>query len=135
MKKYIRKVCTFFHNMDGEKMKIKKVRKQLHKTIDRYGLCHERCIEEGKKFDQLAISKMKQCYKREEKKHLDKALDALLFVTIQLEIFPSVTIWNHYAKENDTLSSITLEYMTGKNWNQLRTMTYKKIKQMFKKNE
>lgn len=115
------------------KMKVKKVRKKLHKTIKQYGLKHEKCIQEGRKIDRLAITQMKKSRDIAKENQIEQSLEALLLVTIQLEKFPTVAIWNQFARKNNKLSSISLEYITGKTWNQLRTKINKEIKQMFKR--
>lgn len=41
-------------------------------------------------------------------------------LTIELKHFPSMQEWNKYAVENNLLSAVTLEYVLGLKWKQVK---------------
>ena len=64
--------------------------------------------------------------------YFNMSYEALKVMTLQLEKFPTVNEWNKYAKENNYLSHLSLEYISKLDWNYLqvkieREINFKKI--------
>ena len=64
--------------------------------------------------------------------YYEKSYEALKNMTQQLERFPTVREWNNYARENNYLCHISLEYISKLDWNYLqikveREINFKKI--------
>jgi len=53
--------------------------------------------------------------------------ESLKKITEEFNKFPSIVEWNKYAKENNLLSSITMEYITTLDWNYLRAKIIREI--------
>lgn len=67
-----------------------------------------------------------------------KSYIALKKITEDFKKFPSVAEWNFYAKQNDLLSHVSLEYVSKLNWKDLkvkveRELNFKVIKKLEKK--
>lgn len=106
--------------------KIKKLRIKLEKAIDDEGLNSNEVRELSDKMNELINeyeesiktveypknNEIFECYK--------KSYSALKKITADFKRFPSVEEWNQYAKNNDLLSHISLEYISELNWNYLR---------------
>ncbi len=105
--------------------KISSLRKKLHKSIDKSGLDSKETREISNQMDKL----IKQYYDSiKETEYPDfsdmylyykKSYKALKNVTEQLERFPTVQEWTKFAKENNFLSHVSLEYISKLNWKYL----------------
>lgn len=51
---------------------------------------------------------------KESMKHLQK-------ITKDFKKFPTIKEWNCYAKQNELLSSVTIKYISGSSWSELKT--------------
>lgn len=68
--------------------------------------------------------------------YYDKSYSELKDITKELKKFPTVKEWNKYAKENNFLCHLSLEYISKLDWNYLqikveREINLKKIKKNF----
>lgn len=105
--------------------RIKKLRKSLNKSIEKYGLNSNETKEISREMDEL----IKEYYSSVKTVEYPKFSDMILYykksyemlksVTLQLNKFPSVQEWNSFAKENNCLSHISLEYISKLDWNYL----------------
>ena len=97
--------------------KIRSLRNKLHKSIKKNGLNSE---------------ETKYPEDSEMLLYFNMSYEALKVMTLQLEKFPTVNEWNKYAKENNYLSHLSLEYISKLDWNYLqvkieREINFKKI--------
>lgn len=106
--------------------KISSLRNKLHKSIDKTGLDSSETREISSKIDVLIKEYYDSIKEVEYPKFSDmylyykKSYKALKIVTQQLRRFPSVQEWNKFAKENNYLSHISLEYISKLNWKYLQ---------------
>lgn len=106
--------------------KISSLRKKLNKSIEKYGLNSSETKEISEQIDELIKEYYDSIKIVEYPKYSNmliyykKAYEALKSTTIQLEKFPTVSEWNKFAKENNYLSHISLEYISKLNWNYLK---------------
>lgn len=105
--------------------RIKKLRKSLNKSIEKYGLNSNETKEISREMDELIKEYYSSVKTVEYPKFSDMSLyykktyEMLKSVTLQLNKFPSVQEWNSFAKENNCLSHISLEYISKLDWNYL----------------
>lgn len=105
--------------------RIKTIRKLLDKNVEKYGLNSNETREISNKMDKL-IKEYYDSIKTVEYPNFSdmflyykKSYEMLKNVTLQLKKFPSVQEWNKFAKENNCLSHISLEYISKLDWNYL----------------
>lgn len=105
--------------------RIKTTRKLLDKNVEKYGLNSNETREISNKMDNL-IKEYYDSIKTVEYPdfadmflYYKKSYEMLKNVTLQLKKFPSVQEWNKFAKENNCLSHISLEYISKLDWNYL----------------
>ena len=105
--------------------RIKTTRKLLDKNVEKYGLNSNETREISNKMDNL-IKEYYDSIKTVEYPdfsdmflYYKKSYEMLKSVTLQLRKFPSVQEWNSFAKENNCLSHISLEYISKLDWNYL----------------
>lgn len=105
--------------------RIKTTRKLLDKNVEKYGLNSNETREISNKMDKL-IKEYYDSIKTVEYPNFSdmflyykKSYEMLKNVTLQLKKFPSVQEWNKFAKENNCLSHISLEYISKLDWNYL----------------
>ncbi len=105
--------------------KISSLKNKLNKTIQKTGLNSNETRDISDRIDSLMneyYSSIKEIEYPEFSNmpyYYKKSYEALTSVTQQLERFPTVQEWNKFAKENNHLSSISLEYITKSNWKYL----------------
>lgn len=105
--------------------KISSLKNKLNKTIQRTGLNSKETREISDKIDSLineyynSIKEIEYSEFSNMYYYYKKSYEALKNVTQQLERFPPVQEWNKFAKENNHLSSISLEYIAKTNWKYL----------------
>lgn len=106
--------------------RIKKLRIKLEKAIEEKGLNSNEVRELSDKIDKL-INEYEQSIKIVEYpnnslmlEYYKKSYAELKKITEDFKKFPSVAEWNFYAKENDLLSHVSMEYISKLNWNYLR---------------
>lgn len=105
--------------------KISSLKNKLNKTIQRTGLNSKETREISDKIDSLineyynSIKEIEYSEFSNMYYYYKKSYEALKNVTQQLERFPTVQEWNKFAKENNHLSSISLEYIAKTNWKYL----------------
>lgn len=105
--------------------KISSLRNRLHKSIESNGLNSNKTRQISNKMDKL-IKEYYDSIKEEEYPefsdmylYYEKSYKALKDITEQLKKFPRVAEWNKFAKENNYLSHISLEYISKLDWNYL----------------
>lgn len=105
--------------------RIKTTRKLLDKNVEKYGLNSNETREISNKMDNL-IKEYYDSIKTVEYPdfsdmflYYKKSYEMLKNVTLQLKKFPSTQEWNKFAKENNCLSHISLEYISKLDWNYL----------------
>ena len=101
-----------------------KLRKKLHGAIELYGLDSEKTKKISKRYNKLV-----NVYYLNEKQYHEgtfmhvkylESIACLKKITRDFIKFPTITEWNHYAKENVLLNSESLKYISGKDWHELR---------------
>lgn len=118
--------------------KIRKLRNKLHETIKKTGINSEETKKISDEID-IIINEYYDSvetteYPKNSKmiEYYDKSYSALKDITKELKKFPTVKEWNQYAKENNYLCHISLEYISKLDWNYLqikveREINFKKI--------
>ena len=107
---------------------IDSLRKKLYKSIDENGINAEQTMKISKELDKLIQEYFNKINKEPiGKTNYDIAYNNLKKVTKQFGEFPTVKGWNKYAIENNLLSSNSMEYISGLNWNKLRRKIFSEI--------
>ena len=111
---------------------IEKIRKKLHQAVTRYGLSsietrklnaqiHEWILLYQRNKDSSAFLKQRFYTKDQFFYQIyQKSYQQLKEVTKQNKKFPATKQWNQYAYQNQLLSNISIQFISGENWNQLR---------------
>ena len=117
-------------------IKIKSLRKKLHRSIDKTGLNSPETRKISDQMDQL----IKQYYNSIKETEYPEFSDMYLYykmsykklkdVTQQLKKFPTVQEWNKFAKENNYLSNVSVEYIAKLEWNYLRVKIMRELKML-----
>ena len=124
--------------------KIRKLRVKLEEAITKKGLNSPEVREISNKMDELLNDYEKNTKIVEFPKYsmmpewYKKSYRDLKKITEDFKKFPSVEEWNMYAKTNNLLCNVSLEYITQLNWNYLkikseRELNFKVIKSPEKK--
>lgn len=106
--------------------KIKTLRRKLDTAIKKYGLNSNETREISKEIDKLIKeyydnNKIIEYPKNSEMiMYYNQSYKALKIMTLQLKRFPAVQEWNDFAKKNNCLSHLSLEYMSKLNWKYLK---------------
>ena len=107
----------------AKEIKIK--RKELHSSIRKNGkdsIVTKKISIEIRKLLNKYYKKGKQYnYNSTMMVFYERSLKQLKSLTLDLGSFASTKVWNEYADKNDCLSSASMEYISGLNWNKLRT--------------
>lgn len=113
--------------------KISSLRKKLDKSIEKYGLNSDETAQISNEMDKL-IKEYYSNIKTVEYPELSdmivyykKSYNMLKHVTLQLKKFPTISEWNTFAKENNALSHISLEYISKLNWNYLEVKVKREL--------
>lgn len=112
--------------------KIEKLREKLHRSIDKNGLNANETQRISSEVDKLVnryYEKEREYQKNEGalSKEYIEAYEELKKLTKQFGEFPSVPAWNHYAKQKVLISSESIKYISGLNWNELRSKVFLEI--------
>lgn len=102
--------------------KIEDLKRKLYAEIDVTGLNSNKTKVLSEEIDN-EINKYYNVQTEMYKNYI-KSIFHLKKITQAFGDFPTTREWNKYAKENMLLSNVTIEYISGLNWNKLR----KKIK-------
>lgn len=104
--------------------KIEKLRRRLHQAIERHGLDSKEVRLISAELDKLIneYNKNQQVYEpnNKMKKAYDNSIKKIKQIVKEFGDFPNVEEWNHYAKDNNLLSSESLKYISHLNWNEFR---------------
>lgn len=108
---------------------IEKLREELYKSIENNGLNAEETMKISKELDKKIQKYLKDIEHIIDKKEnrYNVSYKKLKKLTKDFGEFPTVKGWNKYAKENNLLSSSSIEYISGLNWNKLRTKILSEI--------
>lgn len=104
---------------------IRSCRKKLDAMVKKTGLNSVETRKVSDKMDNLVNKYYKSLKETEYPEYSEmyvyfiKSYKALKDITIQLQRFPSVQEWNTFAKQNNYLSHISLEYISKLNWKYL----------------
>lgn len=108
-----------------------KLREKLHESIKKKGINAKETMKISEKFDELVNSYyLHQKQYNEDNimyKAFDRSIRELRKITREFGEFPSVNGWNQYAKDKGLLSSESLKYISGTNWNILRNRILSEI--------
>nr|DAF27041.1 MAG TPA: hypothetical protein [Caudoviricetes sp.] len=113
--------------------KISSLRRKLHKSIDRTGLNSDETRKISNEMDKLIKEYYDGIKETEYPEFSDmylyykKSYKALKNVTEQLERFPTVQEWNKFAKENNYLSHVSIEFVSKLKWNYLRVKVLREL--------
>lgn len=114
--------------------KIRSLRKKLHKQLNKTGINSEETKKISIQIDELinnyynSLEKIKYPDNSEIYEYYKIAIKKLKEVTEQLENFPTIEEWNSFAKKNNFISSVSIEYISGLNWNYLRVKILRELK-------
>lgn len=112
---------------------INSLRKELNKSIEKTGLNSAETREISNKIDKLieeyydSIKEVDYPQYSDMYVYYKKSYKELKDVTIQLQRFPSVQEWNKFAKENNCLSHVSLEYVSRLNWKYLEIRVEREV--------
>ncbi len=109
------------------------LRKKLEKSIKKYGFHSQNTMQLSNEFNILinkyyeqnkivnfpSTSQMGYFYK--------KTYEKLKEITEENKKFPTVKMWNKFAKENNYLSNVSLEYISKLDWNYLQIKIEREI--------
>ena len=105
---------------------IEELRQKLHRAIEEYGLNSEEVykisIETDKLLNKRGYNEKNLMYN----KYLESMFELRKISKIFGE-FPTISEWNKYAKENYLLNSESIKYMSGLDWNMLRSRIKKEM--------
>ncbi len=106
--------------------KIKKLRTKLENAIDEKGLDSKEVRKLSDEMDELlneyeeSIKIVEFSINAKMLEYYHKSYKELKKITKEFKKFPDVEEWNMYAKNNDLLSHISLEYISRLNWKYLK---------------
>lgn len=116
--------------LDVEK-EIERKRRKLHKSIEKNGINSKETRKISIEIDNLLNEYYNKVKQYNEGNTMivfyEKSLKELRNLTLDLGTFPVVKLWNEYALKNNCLNSASLEYISGLNWNKLRTKILSEI--------
>lgn len=109
---------------------IEKIREKLNKSVIKNGLASEETKKISIEIDNLLneyykINRSQEKGKFYEEKNMmneayNMSYEHLKNLTLDLNDFPTIKVWEEYAKKNNCLSSQSMQYISGLNWNKLR---------------
>lgn len=105
---------------------IEKLRQKLHRTIEEYGLNSEEVYKISIEMDKLLNKRGYNEKNLMYNKYLESMFELRKISKIFGE-FPTISEWNKYAKENYLLNSESIKYMSGLDWNRLRSRIKKEM--------
>lgn len=105
---------------------IEKLRQKLHRNIEEYGLNSEEVYKISIEMDKLLNKRGYNEKNLMYNKYLESMFELRKISKIFGE-FPTISEWNKYAKENYLLNSESIKYMSGLDWNRLRSRIKKEM--------
>jgi len=117
----------------NEIKKIKSLKRKLDKSVQKNGL---NSIETKVISEEINIlineyynSVEQQVYSQESEMliYYNNSYKELKKVTDEMKKFPATQEWNKYAKENNYLSNVSLEYISKLEWNYLRVKVLREL--------
>lgn len=113
--------------------KIKKLRKKLNISIEKNGINSKETEELSNEMNALInkyydMKKIEYPCNSTMKENYENSYNELKQMAKRMNIFPTVEMWNKYAKENNCLSNMSIEYISELKWNYLRAKVLSEIK-------
>lgn len=105
---------------------IEELRQKLHRAIEEYGLNSEEVYKISIEMDKLLNKRGYNEKNLMYNKYLESMFELRKISKIFGE-FPTISEWNKYAKENYLLNSESIKYMSGLDWNMLRSRIKKEM--------
>lgn len=105
---------------------IEQLRNKLHEAIDKYGIDAEETRKISAEMDKLLNKRGYNEKNLMYNKYLESMFELRKISKIFGE-FPTISEWNKYAKENYLLNSESIKYMSGLDWNRLRSRIKKEM--------
>ena len=105
---------------------IEELRQKLHRAIEEYGLNSEEVYKISIEMDKLVNKRGYNEKNLMYNKYLESMFELRKISKIFGE-FPTISEWNKYAKENYLLNSESIKYMSGLDWNMLRSRIKKEM--------
>lgn len=105
---------------------IEELRQQLHEAIEEYGINSEEVYIISVKMDRLLNKRGYTNSNTIYNAYLNSMFELRKISKIFGE-FPTISKWNKYAKENYLLNSESIKYMSGLDWNRLRSRIKKEM--------
>lgn len=117
---------------------IEKIRKKLHQAVVKYGLSsietrklnaqiHDWILLYQKNKDSSIFLKQR-FYAKDQffYRIYQESYQQLKEITKKNKKFLTTKQWNQYAYQNQLLSNISIQFISGENWNQLRKKSFKR---------
>lgn len=112
--------------------KLERLRMKLYKTIDERGLDAPETQRISERLDKLINEQhsheIEYPYGAELKELYYISYAHLKKITKEYGEFPTIKQWTKYAKEMGLLTSVSIEYISGINWNNLRDLILLELK-------
>ncbi len=104
---------------------IESLREKLYLQIEKYGIESNQALKVSEDLDLL----IEEFYKKKNivskysifKSEYELAYEKLKYITIKMGVFPSIKNWNAIAKEEIYLCNKSIEYISGLNWDDLKS--------------
>lgn len=112
--------------------RIERLREKLYITIDKYGVSSPEAYKISMRIDKLInqqhSNEIEYPYGAELKDLYYISYAHLKKITKEYGEFPTVKQWSKYANETGLLMSVSIEYISGLNWNNLRDLILLELK-------
>lgn len=112
--------------------KMERLRERMHKVIDLYGIDSKEVRRVSSKLDKLinlSYSHEKEYPEKAEMKYYYyESYEHLKKITREYGQFPTIAEWTKYCKEMCLLCAVSMQYISGRNWNDLRDFIITEIK-------
>lgn len=106
------------------------LRLKLHKSIEENGLHSEKTFKISERYNKLVnLHYQNERQYRENNimyENYKESVKSLRKLTEELIDFPTIKVWNCFAKENNLLNSESIKYISGSSWHGLRNRIYPK---------
>jgi len=112
---------------------IRSCRKKLDATVKKTGINSPETRKISDKMDKLineyyaSIEIVNFPNTSSMQSYYETSYSVLKRITKEFNKFPTVQEWNNYAKENNCLSSMSMEYITKMDWNYLRVKILREL--------
>lgn len=101
------------------------LRKKLYLQIEKHGIESNQALRVSEELDFL----IEEFYRKKNivpkysifKSEYEIAYEKLKYITMKMGVFPSIKNWNAIAKEEIYLCNKSIEYISGLNWDDLKS--------------